>query len=150
LKFKGNELVTGIMWGVVLHAVINVVLPQLKTLNISQLLNFNVQATTPPATTPPATTPPTDEEPADGEEEEPADGEEEEEPMDGEEEEDYGENAEEYDEDSPEGQATSERVNEMSGAGVAYGSRGGGGRRRNRNVGEDNITAEYAMRVRVY
>lgn len=143
VKIKGNDIVTGIMWGIVIHVGITVLLPRLKTINIQEIFSqFNVQAQpeTPPPTTPPVNEPP--EEPAEGEEEE-------EEPMEEEEEEeDYGENAEEYDEDSPEGQETSRRVNEMSGAGAARSSRSGSGRR-SRGVGEDNIMAEYANRIRV-
>lgn len=143
MKFKGGDLVTGIMWGVVAHVALNVVLPQLKTINLTSIFQQAnaTETTTNTTVTPPATTP-TEEEPegeGEGEEEE-MEGEGEEE-MEGEGEEEEAATGEEYDEG--EDAAGDEEYEEPATGGGALGS-GRTGSRRGRGGGSQDIIATYA------
>lgn len=128
-KFKTNSLISGIIWGIVIHVGINVILPQIKNINLSNI--FQVGATPEPTPTPTTPTVPEEEpmEPEDPEtplEDEPMEEEEEEEEYEegGEEGEGEGEVAagedEEYEEDPTAAGARSTR------GGGAFGSRRGG------------------------
>jgi hypothetical protein len=133
-KIKGNDIMTGILWGVVLHVGINVVLPQIKTVNLSNLFNVSAQPEAPAPETPPVEEPPAEgEEPMEEEPMEGGEGEEEyEEPME-------GEGGEEEYEEPMEGGEEEEDAEAGAAWGGRFGSRGGfgrgGGRGRNGGFG---------------